>query len=132
MERSYQATVLECSEELDVVGRIQFKDFADALRISKVMKDNQVRVLEIGEVVRWGRIKVHNESNKSNPDYEVFRFDTADGESYVTSSESAWRSFMEIRDELLDEEESELNRPYRFVKRDSKNQAEGFLLCQLA
>lgn len=129
-ERNYKAKVIESSRELSVHEKIQFKDFTGAFKIT-----NLIDSMDSGKYVLEGLdsyvvISVHNESSK-NPDYHVYLFISQSGDKYMTSSESAWRSFKEIEEELLEAGEGIEGINLGFAKHKSSTQQNPFIKTSL-
>ena len=78
--------------------------------------------------ISYAVLDVHNEKAE-NPDYSQYVFLTEDGEKYVTSSDTFYRSFKDIAEELEAEGE-----PLSIIiyKKESKNfKGKYFLTCSV-
>ena len=76
----------------------------------------------------WAILNIHND--KAEPqDYENYILMDMNGEKYVTGSQSFWNSFMEIYEEMAQEDEDWGVKVYRMP---SKNYAgRDFLTCAI-
>lgn len=77
----------------------------------------------------WAIVDIHNEKAKPNKDYTRYVIIDKEGQLYVTGSDSFWRSFVDIWNEMEGETE-----PWSInvFKRDSNNYVgKQFLSCEI-
>lgn len=120
----YKATVREASRELTARERIKFKDITGCVSMDAATKEEELIITPISYAI----IDVHNE-NSDNKDYTKYVIEDKSGELFSTGSESFWKSFMDIWDEMLDEDEEWSLRVY---KKDSANyKGKQFITCSI-
>ena len=120
----YRAEVSESSRQLTARERIKFKDLTDAVSIDEATKDAPLIIA----VKDYAIVKVHNE-NSDNKDYTKYVLEDNDGNLYATGSESFWKSFIGIWNEMAEETEAwEL----KIYKKDSANyKGKQFITCSI-
>lgn len=129
-ENTYKAKVIESSRELSIHEKIKYKEFTDAFKITTLIDsmDNGKYVLE--GLDSYVVISVHNDTAK-NPDYNVYLFISQSGDKYMTSSNSAWKSFKDIEEELLEAGEDIEGINLGFSKHKSASQQNPFIKTTL-
>lgn len=124
---NYKSTIAFCSKELDARERIRTKDISDAVKLDEATQD--VPFLDI-DVDYYAILDVHNEKSE-NTDYKVYIVIDKDGKKYVTGSESFYKSFIDITEELADDGITDFT--IKVYRHDSKNYAgKQFITCSLA
>ena len=120
----YSATIQQSSKDLSAKERIALKDTTTAVKLDEATKDGAVEIYP----EMWAILNIHND--KADPqDYENYILMDMNGEKYVTGSQSFWNSFMEIYDEMAQEDEEWGVKVYRMP---SKNYAgRDFLTCAI-
>lgn len=120
----YKAEVAESSRQLTARERIKFKDLTDAVSIDEATKDAPLIIA----VKDYAIVKVHNE-NSDNKDYTKYVLEDNDGNLYATGSESFWKSFIGIWNEMAEETEAWQLKIY---KKDSANyKGKQFITCSI-
>ena len=120
----YKATVKEASRELTARERIKFKDITGTFSLDTATVDGELVITPVAFAV----VDVHNE-NSDNKDYTKYIIEDASGVLYSTGSESFWKSFIDIWDEMADEDEKWSLRVY---KKDSNNyKGKQFITCSI-
>lgn len=120
----YKAEVVESSRQLTARERIKFKDLTDAVSIDTATKDEAIFI----EVKDYAIVKVHND-NSDNKEYTKYVLEDKDGTLYATGSESFWKSFKDIWDEMENETEEWTLKIY---KKDSANyKGKQFITCSI-
>lgn len=120
----YKATVREASKELSARERIKYKDITGTTSLDSATKEEEIVITPIAFAV----VDVHNE-NSDNKDYTKYVIEDANGELYSTGSESFWKSFIDIWDEMVEETEPWSLRVY---KKDSNNyKGKQFITCSI-
>ena len=120
----YKVTIKEVSKELSARERIAIKDTSNAIKLDTACNNDK---LVINPDV-FAVLNIHNEKS-DNIDYENYVIIDKNGNKYVTGSASFWSSFMEIMDEMKNEDEEFSICVY---KMDSKNyKGKQFLTCSI-
>ena len=126
-DSNYKATISYCSKELDARERIRTKDVSDAIKLDEATKD--VPSIDI-EVDYYAVLDVHNDKS-DNTDYKQYIVVDKEGNKYVTGSDSFYKSFIDIVEELADDGID--NFTIKVYRHDSKNYAgKQFITCSLA
>lgn len=105
-ETNYSAVIEESSMELSARDKVKMKDTQNAVSILDFAKDarqNSYKAV-IENVKGYVVLAIHNESSQDK-DYKNFVIIDGEGNKYVTGSNSFWRSFKDIFDELKNEAE---------------------------
>ena len=124
---NYKATISYCSKELDARERIRTKDVSDAIKLDQATQD--VPSIDI-EVAYYAVLDIHNEKSDST-DYKNYLVVDKEGKKYVTGSESFYKSFIDIVEELADDGITDFT--IKVYRHDSKNYAgKQFITCSLA
>lgn len=125
--KKYLATIEECStgfENLSKRDRIALKDTTDAVSLDEVVPDDTTDFV-IENVTAYAVLNVHNEA-ADDKDYKKYIIIGGSGK-YVTGSESFYRSFRDIFDEM-DGETFDL----KCYKKPSNNfKGKFFLTCSI-
>ena len=120
----YKAEVVESSRQLTARERIKFKDLTDATSLDTATANGAV----ILTVKDYAIVKVHNE-NSDNKEYTKYVLEDSEGNLYATGSESFWKSFIDIWDEMKEETEEWKLKIY---KKDSANyKGKQFITCSI-
>lgn len=124
-DEDYSAKITYSTRALTVREKIKFKRAIDVVKLDEETKAEPVQI----DVDVALSVKVHNEKSESK-DYERYIVVDKDGTIYTTGSESFWRSFLDIFEELTDAGEEECI--IKVVRIPSKNYVgRDFLNCQL-
>ena len=124
---NYKATINFCSKELDARERIRTKDVSDAIKLDQATQD--VPSIDI-EVDYYAVLDIHNEKSDSQ-DYKNYLVVDKEGKKYVTGSESFYKSFIDIVEELAEDGIEDFT--IKVYRHDSKNYAgKQFITCSLA
>lgn len=124
-EKAYEAKITNASRELTAKEKIMMKDISDAIQIDDATKEDSVII----PVDMYAVLSVHNEKSDTK-DYEKYIIVDKQGVKYVTGSESFFRSFMDIVDEMTDAGEEEIT--IRAYRKPSKNYVgKDFLTCSI-
>ena len=120
----YKVTIKEVSKELTARERIAIKDTSNAIKLDTACNDDKLII----DPDVFAVLNIHNEKS-DNIDYENYVIIDKNGNKYVTGSASFWSSFMEIMDEMKNEDEEFSICVY---KMDSKNyKGKQFLTCSI-
>lgn len=126
MNISYRVEITEASKELTVREKIYYKNYDDTIKLDEIIKEDGTKF--IITPVEYVCLSVFNEKAKSQ-NYEVIVIKTVDGTRYSTGSKSFMSSFLDIFNEVANDEE-----PFEIeiYKRPSKNFTDKcFITCNL-
>ena len=124
---NFKATVVETSREMTAKEKIQIKDTTSAIKLDEATKEAPVDIV----LDAYAVLSIHNEKS-DNKDYNNYVFLAENGDKYVTGSESLYRAFSDIIDELVDAGESVQGQTFRMYRKPSKNYTgKDFLTCTL-
>ena len=120
----YKATVTSASRELTAREKIRFKDLTGTNSIDALTAVEPLIITPVGFAV----VAVHNEKSDTK-DYNKYVIEDSEGNLYSTGSESFWKSFCDIYDEMKDEAEAWKLKIYR---KDSNNyKGKQFITCSI-
>lgn len=121
----YEVTIREVSAELSARDRIKLKDFGNAVQLDEACTDGSFLLTP----AVWAILDVHNEKSSQDKDYHKYIIMDNAGNKFITGSDSFFKSFMEIWNEMKDSGEEYSIEVYR---RPSKNyKGKFFLSCSL-
>ena len=121
----YKATVVESSKELTAREKIKFKDLSDSVALDGAIKDEPIFITPEAYAI----VNIHNEKS-DNPDYKKYIIVDKDGTTYNTGSESFWKSFKDIWDEMSAEDEEWSLKVYK--KESANYKGKHFITCSIA
>ena len=120
----YKVEIKESSKELSARERISLKDTTNAIKLDEALAEGDVIITPVDYVI----LDIHNEKAE-NKDYENYIIVDKSGTKYVTGSSSFWNSFIEIYEEMKDEEEEYSILAYRVESKNYKGKY--FLSCSI-
>ena len=121
---NYSAEIKECSKQLSAKQRIAIKDTTSAIKLDKATQDGPIIITPDYYAV----LSVHNEK-ADDKDYEQYVIVDVSGDKYVTGSKSFWSSFINIYEEMENEDEAWSIKVYRV---ESKNYVgRDFITCSI-
>lgn len=121
----FKAEIKEASRELSKKEQLMLTDTTVAYKLEELTKGEEP--IEFKPVM-WAVLSVHNDK-ASDPDYEQYVVMDADGDKYITGSNTFYQSFRKIFDEM---ENSDEDWSIRALRKPSKNfQGRDFLTCAL-
>ena len=121
----YTVKIQESSEELKGKQRIIMKDTSDALKLDEATEGGNSIIIK---VEKWAILKVHNEKS-DDKEYENYIIVDSEGHKFVTGSQSFWSSFINIYEEMKDEDEEWAIKVYRLPSKNYKGQE--FITCSV-
>lgn len=121
---NFKVNITASNKELTAKQRIQLKDTADAISLNDVTKDGAF----ILTPVVWAKLHVSLETDVTSKEYDQIVIVGEDGQKYCTGSDSFIRSFIDICEEMEDEEEEWAVKVFRLP---SKNYSGDFLTCTI-
>lgn len=120
----YSAKVVEATRELTGKERVAIKTFANARQLDVVTQNYEDGVLIDIDYV--AKVAVHNEKS-DNKDYNKYIYMDKDGIMYVSGSETLYRAYKEIAEEMENEDE---DWAIKVIRRESSNyKGKDFLTC---
>ena len=122
----YEVKIIESSKELSARERISLKNFDEMIALDEAVNVETPKLMI--DVTGYVVAGVHNEKS-DNVDYEKFIIIDKGGNRYITGSQPFFSSFIEIWDEMKDENEDWGIAVY---KRESNNyKGKEFLTCTI-
>lgn len=120
----YSAKVVEATRELTAKERVAIKMFTDAYQLDEITQNYEDGVLINVDYV--AKVAVHNEKS-DNKDYNKYIYVDKDGTMYVSGSETLYRTYQEIAEEMEDEDE---DWAIKVIRKESTNyKGKYFLTC---
>lgn len=120
----YSAKVVEATRELTGKERVAIKTFANALQLDTVTQNYEDGILIDIDYV--AKVAVHNEKS-DNKDYNKYIYMDKDGTMYVSGSETLYRAYQEIAEEMENEDE---DWAIKVIRKESSNyKGKDFLTC---
>lgn len=99
MNNDYNVTIEETSlTELSARDKVMLKDTTDAKSFDELLPDENAEAIVVS-VKDYAVLKVHNE-NSDNKDYRKFLIIDTDNNKYVSGSETFFRTFLDIFNEM--------------------------------
>lgn len=121
---NYSVEIKECSKQLTAKQRIAIKDTTSVIKLDKATQDGPIIITPDYYAV----LAVHNEK-ADDKDYEQYIIVDVSGDKYVTGSKSFWSSFINIYEEMENEDEAWSIKVYRV---ESKNYVgRDFITCSI-
>ena len=121
---NYKVEIKESSKELTARERISLKDTTNAIKLDEALAEDNVIITPVDYAI----LGIHNEK-ADDKDYENYIIVDKDGTKYVTGSTSFWSSFIEIYEEMKDEDEEYSILAYRVESKNYKGKY--FLTCSI-
>lgn len=120
----YSAKVVEATRELTGKERVAIKTFANALQLDTVTQNYEDGILI--DIDYIAKVAVHNEKS-DNKDYNKYIYMDKDGTMYVSGSETLYRAYQEIAEEMENEDE---DWAIKVIRKESSNyKGKDFLTC---
>ena len=118
---SYKSELVYSNTELSKAEKVYLKDTSDAIKLDEAVQMGESLVLT---PKIWAVIKIHNDKSEDK-EYENYILVDESGDKYVTGSESFWRSFTDIAEEMSPDVFS-----IKVFKKPSKNYSgKAFITC---
>lgn len=121
----YHVEIIETSRDLDPKTKIRAKDFTNAINLGLSCETEE----QVIDVDSWVHLHVQNEKSEDK-EYEAYVLIDKEGNLYHTGSDSFWRAFTSIWEEVADYPDLE----WRLLVKSlpSKNrQGKTFLTCTI-
>lgn len=120
----YSVKVREASIELSARDKIKVKDTTDTTALDVATQSGAVVI----QPAWWAILDIHNEGSQDK-DYHCYVVVDANGERYRTGSRSFWSAFMNIWEELADDDEPFMIKVYRLPSKNREGR--DFITCSL-
>lgn len=120
----YSVSIAQVNRELTAKERIQLKDTTDALKLDEI---TQAEPVVISPTI-YAELDIHNEMS-DNKDYKNYIVVDENGQKYVTGSASFWTSFIDIANEMENEDEKWAIKVYRIPSKNYKGKE--FITCSI-
>lgn len=124
--RTYSAKLVSATRELSAKERVAVKMFIGAEQLDELtQRDENAVLIDIDYVAV---VEVYNEKS-DNKNYNKYVYVDKDGTMYISGSETLYRTYQEIAEEMEDEQE-----PWaiKVIRRESTNyKGKDFLTCML-
>ena len=120
----YKVEIKESSKELSARERISLKGTTNAIKLDEALAEGDVIITPVDYAI----LGIHNEKAEDK-DYENYIIVDKSGTKYVTGSSSFWSSFIEIYEEMKDEDEEYSILAYRVESKNYKGKY--FLTCSI-
>ena len=120
----YKVEIKESSKDLSARERISLKDTTNAIKLDEALAEGDVIITPVDYAI----LSIHNEKAEDK-DYENYIIVDKSGTKYVTGSSSFWSSFIEIYEEMKDEDEEYSILAYRVESKNYKGKY--FLTCSI-
>ena len=120
----YKVEIKESSKDLSARERISLKDTTNAIKLDEALAEGDVIITPVDYAI----LSIHNEKGEDK-DYENYIIVDKSGTKYVTGSSSFWSSFIEIYEEMKDEDEEYSILAYRVESKNYKGKY--FLTCSI-
>lgn len=121
---NYKVEIKDSSKELSARERISLKDKTNAIKLDEALAEGNVIITPVAYAI----LAIHNEK-ADNKDYENYIIVDKSGTKYVTGSSSFWSSFIEIYEEMQDENEEYSIIAYRVESKNYKGKY--FFTCSV-
>lgn len=125
-KKTYNAVVINSSKNLSGKEKVALKNFADMVELDNATQETDLGV--IIDIDYVATVHVYNEKSDTT-EYDKFVYVDKDGTMYISGSESLYRQYESIAEDMEDEEE-----PWsiKVIRKDSKNyKGKQFLTCVL-
>lgn len=125
-DRTYSAKLVSATRELSAKERVATKMFIGAEQLDELtQRDENAVLIDIDYVAV---VEVYNEKS-DNKNYNKYVYVDKDGTMYISGSETLYRTYQEIAEEMEGE-----NEPWsiKVIRRESTNyKGKDFLTCML-
>lgn len=130
--RDFTSKIVFASKELTAKERIMLKDTSDARKIDEELESADALLINPDW---YAQLEVHNEKSKmKDKDYTQYIIVDKDGTRYLTGSESFWKQFRDILDEIEEAEEAgeKIDWSLKAFRKESSNfEGKYFITCSI-
>lgn len=120
----FKVTIKSCSKELTARERIAIKDTTRAAKLDEATADGELVITPDYYAV----LEIHNEKSEDK-DYLNYVVVDVNGNKFITGSESFFSAFLEIFEEMEDEDEDYDIVVYRMESKNYKGKS--FITCSI-
>lgn len=120
----YKSEITFATRELSIKERVMFKDTSDCVTLDSVVTEDTPLLIDLDLVVG---IHVNNDKSDSK-EYDKYIYVDKNGDKYTSGSESLFRQFSDIYNEVKDCTEDVT---WKIFKKRSKNYSGCFLTCTI-
>lgn len=123
--KDYEVKIIDSSRTFDARERIMMKDKSNAVSLDKAVQPGEQLTITPED---WSVLEIHNEVS-IDKDYKNYMITDVNGVKYCTGSESFWRSFIDIWDEMKEAQEEFQICIYKLESK--KYAGKSFLTCSI-
>lgn len=124
----FSCKVIESSRPLTKKETVQIKNTNNCIRLDEATQNGPISFVPTAYAI----LAVHNEKSEDK-DYKQYIIFSSEGERYLTGSEPFFTTFLDIFDEMVDEN-GQVAEPFELVvfRRPSKNyKGKEFITCDV-
>ena len=122
----YKSAIKFCSKTLTAKERIKIKDTSNACKLDEATQDSSLVI----KPDYYAILSIHNEKAEQS-DYDVYVVVDKNGTKFVTGSESFYKAFSDIMEEMADAETDE-EFDIEIYRLESKNyKGKSFITCSI-
>lgn len=120
----FSVSIKEATIQLTAKERIRLKDTTNCIKLDEATQEGRLVITPVNYAV----LSIHNDK-ATPPDYENYMVIDTTGDKYITGSRSFWDSFMNIWNEMKDENEPYDIEIYRVPSKNYKGK--DFITCSI-
>lgn len=121
----YSVTIRETNmTELTAREKILLKDTSDAIKLDEATREGEL----IFSPISYAILDVHNDKGEEK-DYVQYLIIDSNNNKYLTGSNSFWNSFIDIFDDMAEENEEYEVKAYRLPSKNYKDK--DFITCSI-
>lgn len=120
----FSVSIKEATIQLTAKERIRLKDTTNCIKLDEATQEGRLVITPVNYAV----LSIHNDK-ATPPDYENYMVIDTNGDKYITGSRSFWDSFMNIWNEMKDENEPYDIEIYRVPSKNYKGK--DFITCSI-
>ena len=121
---NYEVKITECSKDLKARERLFVKDTSDAIKLDEATAEGEIIITP----AYYAILGVHNEK-ADDVDYSTYVVVDIAGNKFVTGSDSFFKAFLEIFNEMSGEDEEYSIKVYRLESKNYKGKS--FITCSI-
>lgn len=130
-EKNYEVKITSASKELSTKERVNIKLMAEAVSLDDETANGGVII----DIAYYAQLNVHNDNAEKDKDYTVYIFVDKNGTMYKSGSESLFRTFSTIYEEVSDDftgnPETDICSIKVFRSPSKKHKEKHFLTCSM-
>ena len=121
----FKSVIVETSRELSPRERIMMKDTRNAIKLDTASANGEKVLIDVDG---YAVLDIHNDAADPQ-DYKNYVIIDKGGNKYVTGSNSFWRSFTEIYEEMKEADEDFTIEVYQVESKNYKGKS--FITCSI-